>query len=432
MRFSVSFLLLGLAAVLVVTGCNKATAEASKPNDEAAKFLRWSMNQNAALASYKAAESWSATAPVGKTEQREISYERPNKFKITTTIDKGECLTSVSDGAKMVEIAQLPGGGAVSSDAPQTLAGASGDQISHPLFNGSMLYQFFGGSDNFDALVDQSAGPVQFGDQAVAEPGEQAKTVKFHSAMGYGDVEVIIGTKTGLVYQISYDGLAQMLKDTPAMRQYGDNLPSVHTTETFSNIKTGIPLTASVFDTKPPKGIKVRAASDGSNAPVPIGSPAPDIVLTSLDGKKVKLSSFRGKVVLIDFWATWCPPCRKGLPITNKIHELYDSKGLHVLAVSNEDAAKISAFVKDNKYTFAAYQDANSEASKKYNIEGIPCTVIIDAKGRLSSYLVGLRPESEILDNLKKAGLNLGFSGSRYPSIADAPRKPSAGAHRHV
>ncbi|HWA84022.1 MAG TPA: redoxin domain-containing protein [Fimbriimonadaceae bacterium] len=406
MRVSVSFLLLGLAAVLALTGCNKAPAEASKPNNEAEEFLKWSMNQNAALTSYHATESWSATAPVGKTERREINYARPNKFRISTAIDKDQ-MTAVSDGQKMVEYAQVPGGAAVSSDAPPTLAGASGDQISHPLFNGSLLYQFFGGSDNFDTLVDQSTGPVQFGEQNVAEPGEQAKTVKFHSALGYGNVEAVIGTKTGLVYQISYDGLAEMLKDTPAMRRFGDNPPSVHTTEAFSNIKTGITFAASIFDTKPPKGIAMRTASDGSNPPVPLGSAAPDIVLTSLDGKKVKLSSFRGKVVLIDFWATWCPPCRKGLPTTNKIHEQYDSKGLQVLALSTEDSATISAFVKDNKYTFAAYRDPNAEATKKYNVEGIPCTVIIDAKGKLSSYLVGLRPESEILDNLKKAGLKL-------------------------
>lgn len=405
MRTSGSILLLGILA-LAIAGCSKTTADARKANDEAEKFLKWSMNQNAALTSYQASVAWSASAPMNQSETREIAYERPNKFKVSTVVAKDEKMTAVSDGAKMIEIANVPGGGVVSSPSPKTMAEADGMQISHPMFNGSLLYQFFAGSDNFDALVDTASGPVEFGDQNVAEPSEQARTVLFHGTRGYGIVEAVIGSKTGLVYKITYDGLAEMMKGTPAMQQYGDKLPTVIATESYSNIKTGEQLAATTFDTTPPKGMEVHTASDdGSNPPVPIGKPIPDIELTSLDGKAVKLSSFKGKIVMIDFWATWCPPCREGLPITNKMHELYGSKGLQVLTASTEEPATIAAFVKENKYTFAVYRDPNGVASQKYNVTGIPCTVIVDAKGNLAAYLVGLRPEGEILESLKKAGL---------------------------
>lgn len=142
--------------------------------------------------------------------------------------------------------------------------------------------------------------------------------------------------------------------------------------------------------------------------PVPIGKKAPDITLTGLDGHKVKLSSLKGKVVMIDFWATWCPPCRKGLPITNKMHSKFASKGLKVFAVSNEDKKTVADFVKANKYTFPTFLDLNNAAGHTYGIQAIPTLVIVDAKGNLSSYSVGLEPESDVIANLKKAGLKTG------------------------
>jgi thiol-disulfide isomerase/thioredoxin len=149
------------------------------------------------------------------------------------------------------------------------------------------------------------------------------------------------------------------------------------------------------------------AASMEEPSPIPLGKPAPDFQVASLTGDKLKLSSLKGKVVMIDFWATWCPPCREGLPITNKMHEKYSKQGLQVLTVSNEDAITVSDFIKENKYSFPAYLDTSGSAESTYKIEGIPTLVVIDAQGNLSSYMVGLHPEEAVVAALKKAGLKV-------------------------
>jgi peroxiredoxin len=87
------------------------------------------------------------------------------------------------------------------------------------------------------------------------------------------------------------------------------------------------------------------------------------------------------------------------------MHKLYGGKGLKVLAVSTEDAPTVKSFLSENHYTFPAFLDAGGKASTTYNVDGIPCLVILDAKGNLASYMVGLHPEAKILAGLKKAGL---------------------------
>ena len=125
-----------------------------------------------------------------------------------------------------------------------------------------------------------------------------------------------------------------------------------------------------------------------------------------MDGVKKKLADFRGKVVLIDFWATWCPPCRKGLPETQKFYTEYGQKGLAVLTVSDETQPTVTAFLKKNNFTFPAYLDPGGATNKAYNIAAIPTVAIIDKNGKLAAYMVGLSPREAILAALKKAGLD--------------------------
>jgi peroxiredoxin len=142
-----------------------------------------------------------------------------------------------------------------------------------------------------------------------------------------------------------------------------------------------------------------------SKPPVPIGGDAPDFTVKDLQGKSYTLSSLRGRPVMIDFWATWCPPCRKGLPETEETYRKYGAQSLAVMTISNEDVATIGAFVKKNHYTFPTYRDPNDDASKAYNVTGIPTLVIIDATGKLVAYYVGLQDPEAIQGALKKAGV---------------------------
>lgn len=122
---------------------------------------------------------------------------------------------------------------------------------------------------------------------------------------------------------------------------------------------------------------------------LPIGSKAPDFKLTTLDGKTVELSKLRGKPVFIDFWATWCEPCRRALPHTQKLAEKY-GKDAHILAINiREDADTIREFLQNNQYTFTVPMDTDGAVATQYGVRGIPHFVLINAQGKIQFVQVG-------------------------------------------
>lgn len=148
----------------------------------------------------------------------------------------------------------------------------------------------------------------------------------------------------------------------------------------------------------------VRAQGQSGDRPA-----APDFSVNTLDGKQVKLGDLRGKVVVLDFWATWCPPCRKSLPHLQKLSQDKDlaAKGVTVIAMNvDEEKQTVEKFMKDNGYTFTVGMDAGGAVAKKFKVEGIPSTFIIDAGGKVTAGIVGYGGEStdkEIKDAIAKA-----------------------------
>ena len=119
---------------------------------------------------------------------------------------------------------------------------------------------------------------------------------------------------------------------------------------------------------------------------------APDFTLRTLDGKTVRLSEFRGKkVVLINFWATWCPPCRLEMPTMQQIYSEYKRKGLEVLAINIEPDAKeeIRDFMKELRLTFPALLDSEMKVTRKYRLIGLPVSMLIDRQGIIRSKDIG-------------------------------------------
>lgn len=134
------------------------------------------------------------------------------------------------------------------------------------------------------------------------------------------------------------------------------------------------------------------------------GRPAPEFKLHSLDGTQVSLSQFKGDTVVIDFWATWCPPCRKSLPHIQQISQekKLRQKGLKILAVDlRESKDKVQSFLEENKYTFPVALDADGGSAEKYLIRGIPTTVVIDKAGVVRKVFIGFGDDSQ--SNLDKA-----------------------------
>jgi len=127
--------------------------------------------------------------------------------------------------------------------------------------------------------------------------------------------------------------------------------------------------------------------------------------LVSMDGKQYSLDQLRGKVVLLNFWATWCPPCRKEMPDMEALYRRFRDKGLIVLAVSDESRETVAGFLAKNQYTFPILLDSAREVNKAYGVEGIPKSFIFDSKGNLINLAIDMRTERQFLDLLKEAGL---------------------------
>jgi peroxiredoxin len=111
---------------------------------------------------------------------------------------------------------------------------------------------------------------------------------------------------------------------------------------------------------------------------------APDFTLKSNTGKNFKLSEFRGQVVLLNFWASWCGPCRQEMPLLDKIQQRYSALGFTVLGVNvEEDSSKAKAMMKAVPVSFPILYDTQNTVSKKYKVSGMPSTVMIDRDGNM-------------------------------------------------
>ncbi len=121
------------------------------------------------------------------------------------------------------------------------------------------------------------------------------------------------------------------------------------------------------------------------------GNQAPDFTLLDLSGRPVQLSSLRGKVVLLNFWATWCPPCREEIPSLVQLNKAMQGKPFQMLAVSVDEGGKdaVQAFFAKKGVTLPALLDGDGKVSRVYGTTGVPETFVIDAKGVIMKKVMG-------------------------------------------
>ncbi|MGP0098223.1 MAG: TlpA disulfide reductase family protein [Terriglobales bacterium] len=130
-----------------------------------------------------------------------------------------------------------------------------------------------------------------------------------------------------------------------------------------------------------------------------------DFTLKDLSGKSWTFSELRGKVVLVNFWATWCPPCRKEMPDLEALYERFGSKGFVVLGISDEDAAKVEPFVNDRKVAFPILLDPGRKVNDMFVVEGIPKSFVYNREGKLVAQSIDMRNQKQFLEMLSNAGL---------------------------
>jgi len=179
-------------------------------------------------------------------------------------------------------------------------------------------------------------------------------------------------------------------------------------TAVYSIVKWNEEMPDTEFTFAPP-----QSAREASSIPAPavqvkslIGTQAPDFTLQDTNGKTVSLHDFRGKVVIVDFWTTWCPPCRARMPQLQTLYRKLADKGLVVLGLDvGEDLEMVAQFARQGPYTFALLLGGEPEVDTKYYVGAYPTTFVVDRTGKIVYRDEGLGSlgdlESAVKDALK-------------------------------
>lgn len=230
--------------------------------------------------------------------------------------------------------------------------------------------------------------------------GQAHPTLTLTPGQGQGDVTIVLDPKTHLVKQFSID-----LK--PMFGQRGAT--DVKTAEViidYSQIDPAATFADDSFAWIPPEGARdVAAASQSTESDTEkalVGKSAPAFQLTSIEGKTVSLADLKGQVVVLDFWASWCPPCVESLPHMGKLYEQKRDDGVKIFAINlAEDKAAIEGFLKSKKVDIPVLMDTDGSVAMKYNATSIPQTVVIGKDGTVKSVSLGFGKGT--LEKVRKA-----------------------------
>ncbi len=186
----------------------------------------------------------------------------------------------------------------------------------------------------------------------------------------------------------------------------------------ISNLETNVPIDDTVFKVTPPPGYRTqpfrqarpKGPARRATAGLKVGSPAPDWTLTTQDGKKITLKSLRGNIVVLDFWASWCGPCKRAMPGIQKLHDTFKGKPVKIFGVNCRERGgnqRALDYLKKAGFTYPQLLNGDS-AANAYGVRGIPAFYVIGTDGKLLNTTRGFNPNMEavmtrlIQDSLKK------------------------------
>lgn len=161
----------------------------------------------------------------------------------------------------------------------------------------------------------------------------------------------------------------------------------------------------------------------GLTTPVVAGHVAPDFELKDINGKMVKLSDFRGKAVVLNFWATWCPPCKTEIPWFEDLQDKYGNQGLEIVGVALDDSSdnEIAEFAKDMKMNYPVLIGKEETSDLYGGVEALPTTFYIDRSGKIMTSVPGLVDRQEIEANVVKA-LNSKIESAKSQAGSPLPK----------
>lgn len=215
-----------------------------------------------------------------------------------------------------------------------------------------------------------------------------------------GEVRAVLETETGMALSVR---ILEVI-EPPRGSAYQSE-----TTYLLKRMSYGAPADAALFKL-PSDGMKeVKELSRWNAAKIErqlVGNPAPQLNVTDITGKRVDLAAFKGKTILLDFWTTWCPPCRADAPALDKLYSKYGGEKLMIVGISvNEDRAIVEKFLKAHPHSFPVVLTTENDMPRPYQIGAFPTYIVIDSDGRVGSAVEGDQGFGKIRKLLKKAGM---------------------------